>query len=185
MGSEKGYKSEILNEVLRNMLKLLNDNNFDSWFVSYGTLLGIIRENSCIDLDDDIDILIDIKHRNKLVQILKENNYTINKYGRLTEDTKDIVKARQSGKPSVDFYFANIKDNGDYVDTWNDVIWTDCLPLQKKNWNDVVLYIPNNYEKKLIGRYGDDWNVPKGEGYKGPLQTDPSSKNKVGRNKII
>ena len=73
----------------------------------------------------------------------------------------------------------NIKDNGDYVDTWNDVIWTDCLPLQKKNWNDVVLYIPNNYEKKLIGRYGDDWNVPKGEGYKGPLQTDPSSKNKV------
>ena len=44
------------------IVTLLNDNNIDKWFVCYGTLLGLVRENSCIDNDDDIDIIIEKGH---------------------------------------------------------------------------------------------------------------------------
>ena len=44
----------LLNKTLLFIIKLLNDNNIKNWFIGYGTLLGIIRENSCIDGDDDV-----------------------------------------------------------------------------------------------------------------------------------
>ena len=45
-----------LNKTLLFLITLLNDNNIKNWFVCYGTLLGLVRENSCIDNDDDIDM---------------------------------------------------------------------------------------------------------------------------------
>ena len=54
-----GPKSEkLLNNTLLFIIKLLNKNNIKNWFVAYGTLLGIVRNNSCIDGDNDIDIII-------------------------------------------------------------------------------------------------------------------------------
>ena len=29
--------------------------NINNWFIAYGTLLGIVRNNNCINYDDDID----------------------------------------------------------------------------------------------------------------------------------
>ena len=46
-----------LNSSLIKISKILNKNKFDQWFIAYGTLLGIVRNNSCIDGDDDIDIM--------------------------------------------------------------------------------------------------------------------------------
>ena len=51
--------SEKLNKTLLFLITLLNDNNIKNWFVCYGTLLGLVRENSCIDNDDDIDVIIE------------------------------------------------------------------------------------------------------------------------------
>ena len=132
MGGGVGFSSKLLNNTLTYIVQLLNENNFDKWFISYGTLLGIVRDNSCINNDDDNDIIIDIKHRDKLVLLLKKHNFSINKYGELTENTPNIIKAQQVNKPSVDFYLVDINKKGDYNDTWNDVIWSECNPLQKK-----------------------------------------------------
>ena len=63
-----------LNKTLMFIIKLLNDNNIKNWFIGYGTLLGIIRENSCIDGDDDIDIIIDISNYDVVKQLLIEND---------------------------------------------------------------------------------------------------------------
>ena len=46
--------SEKLNKTLLFLITLLNDNNIKNWFVCYGTLLGLVRENSFIDNDIDI-----------------------------------------------------------------------------------------------------------------------------------
>ena len=64
-----------LNKTLMFIIKLLNDNNIKNWFIGYGTLLGIIRENSCIDGDDDIDIIIDISNYDVVKQLLIENDF--------------------------------------------------------------------------------------------------------------
>ena len=48
-----------LNKTLKYITNLLNKYNIKNWFIAYGTLLGIIRNDSCIDKDDDIDILVD------------------------------------------------------------------------------------------------------------------------------
>ena len=59
--------------------KLLNKKKLTNWFIAYGTLLGIIRDNNTIDGDDDVDIIIDIEYKDQLVDIIQEifNNFEI------------------------------------------------------------------------------------------------------------
>ena len=71
----KKESSEILNKTLLTIVTLLNDNNIKKWFVCYGTLLGLVRENSCIDNDDDIDIIIHKSNYDIVRKILIENNF--------------------------------------------------------------------------------------------------------------
>ena len=59
------------------IIKLLNDNNIMNLFIGYGTLLGIIRENSCIDGDDDIDIIIDESNYDIIKEVLIKNDLKI------------------------------------------------------------------------------------------------------------
>jgi hypothetical protein len=152
-------KSSDLNTVLLHIIKLLNKYNICNWFIGYGTLLGIIRNNSCIENDDDIDIIIDINEKNKLDKLCTDLKpqyiYKRNNFYKI-----EVLK----GQPTIDFYLSNvIKDNNkiNYNDSWENVIWSDVMPFVKHEWKDVVLNIPNNAELKLISRYGDDWKTPK------------------------
>ena len=161
---------EKLNNTLLFIIKLLNSNNIKNWFISYGTLLGIIRENSCIDGDDDIDIIIDINNYDILKKLLINNNFEI-EYGYGIKNNKNILKTKNNKKyTSIDFYTTTLMENGSFNDTWNKVIWSKCYneknQLIEYKWNNQILYIPNNYEQKLINRYGKDWKIPKNT--KGP-----------------
>ena len=160
-------RKEDLNRCLKYFIKLLNDNNINNWFIGYGTLLGIIRGNSCIDGDDDIDIVIDINNRDKLINILKKNNLYIR------QDEGNFLKAQNTNVTNpckVEFYMATVDENGNFNDTWEKVIWSNCFNEQneliKYMWNDNLLYLPFNYEEKLINRYGNDWKIPQNS--KGP-----------------
>ena len=61
MGGNNATK-EILNRTLIFFANLLHEQKIDDWFIAYGTLLGIIRENECIAGDDDVDIIINKKY---------------------------------------------------------------------------------------------------------------------------
>ena len=166
-GSRNSRKK--LNNTLLFIIKLLNLNNFDNWFVGYGTLLGIVRENNCIEGDDDVDIIIDSKHYEALKKIIINEGIKIETgYG--IKNSKNILKTKVTDKyTSVDFYMANISPNGDFVDLWERVNWSSCYQdgaLIEKKWNDETLYLPNNYETKLINRYGKSWKTP--QNTKGP-----------------
>jgi len=82
MGGTKQTR-ECLNHTLLYVTTLLNNNNITNWFIGYGTLLGIIRENSCIHGDDDVDIIIDKKSyellKNLLIGLNAGNQYLIAK----------------------------------------------------------------------------------------------------------
>ena len=65
-----------LNRTLLVIIKILNVNNIKNWFVGYGTLLGIVRENSCIDGDDDNDIVCDILNYETIKKTLTKHGFT-------------------------------------------------------------------------------------------------------------
>ena len=64
------FSSNILDNTLQKIVSLLFKNKIYYWFIGYGTLLGIVRNNSCINNDDDIDIIIDIIHYDELLILL-------------------------------------------------------------------------------------------------------------------
>ena len=55
---ERGQDSHHLNNGLKQIVKDLDEYKINNWFIGYGTLLGIVINNSCIN-NDDIDIIID------------------------------------------------------------------------------------------------------------------------------
>lgn len=161
MGGSKKYDAETLNCALFEIASLFNKYNVENWFISYGTLLGITRNNSCIINDDDVDIMCDIKDKTTISDFLRLNGYDVsNKHDR-------FVRLRGP----VDLYFADVGENGDFEDVWNGIIWKDCydsktLRLIAYDWRGTTLYLPKNHKDKLKCKYGDTWRTP--QNYKGP-----------------
>ena len=145
-------KKERLNKTLQLVATLLTD--IPEWFIAYGTLLGITRNNSCIDKDDDVDIICNIKTRSVIMDLFTQYGFKI----QYPSDT--VFQLYHKDYCLIDFYCCTVK-NGTYKDKHENVIWKNCYPLQKKKWKDVVLYLPNNTVSKLSKRYGRTWRVPK------------------------
>ena len=163
MGGKKQCKKK-LNTTLAFIITLLNDNNIKNWFIGYGTLLGIVRDNSCIDGDDDIDIVSDKRDYNVIKQLLTQKNIEF-EYGYGINGSTNILKTKENNDYcSVDFYMTSIDEKGNFHDKWEKVIWSKCYnennELIKHMWNENILYLPFNYEKKLITRYGVNWRIP-------------------------
>lgn len=162
----KKESAEKLNKTLLFLITLLNDNNIKKWFICYGTLLGLVRENSCIDQDDDIDLIIDKNNYDTVKKILVDNKFILNLSGSL-KNSKNIIKTKDTADyASIDIYMGKFDDKH-VVDLHNRLTITNCyLDIQnktfvEKEWNEQKIYFPNNYEKILINRYGNDWNIKK------------------------
>ena len=163
MAGKKSSKA-LLNKTLMFIVKLLNDNNISNWFISYGTLLGIVRDNSCINGDDDLDIITEKSNYDIIKKLLAENNIEFD-YNHGINNSRKILKTKHSENYcSVDFYMASIDAKGNFNDPWNRVIWSECYNEKKElipyMWNFEKLYLPFNYEKKLLNRYGKNWRIP-------------------------
>lgn len=167
MGGTRASSSQ-LNNTLCHIVKLLRNTISDNyWFVGYGTLLGIIRENQCIDQDDDIDILVSNRtdNYNRLKSMLQQHGFTFT-YNWGIGNTTHIIKTNETPiYSSVDFYMCDVDDKGNFYDPWEKTHWLDCWKdgnILTKQWRDVIVNIPNNYETKLTHRYGD-WKTKRTE----------------------
>lgn len=160
--------NEKLNRTLADVASILHRNRIRNWFIGYGTLLGIVRENSCIDGDDDIDIICDIRDYDAVKTALATSGFTFRDFG-----TKRILKTKETTHyASVDFYMSDADSKGNFKDNWEKVTWSECYTagnrlLWEWPWHDTVLFLPNNFETKLRRRYGDRWRTP--QKTKGPM----------------
>lgn len=151
-----------LNRTLKFIVQLLHKNNINDWFVCYGTLLGLIRENNCIDGDDDIDIIVEKKNYKKIKNLLLTHNLEIENY-----DNR-ILKTKETNEyASIDIYMADYNEDNIF-DLWNKLTIQNCYLNKKKKfieikWKGEKVYIPNNYKKILVNRYGNDWMIKKNE----------------------
>ena len=159
--------SKKLNKTLLFLITLLNNNNIKNWFVCYGTLLGLVRENSCIDGDDDIDIIIEKSNYDIIKNILIENNFKFVYNG--IGNSRNILKTADTPVySSIDIYMGDY-NNENVKDLWNKLTIKDCFldtenkTFIEKKLNGQNIYYPNNYERILINRYGNKWKIKKDE----------------------
>lgn len=141
-----------LNFTLKAAVDILNEAGVEQWFLGYGTLLGILRDKSCIAHDDDIDIICGEKEYGKIIEKLAH-------YGIGCSHIKEgIIKTLPTDNlASIDFYFAKVdEEKGNYFDKWEKCLWGNCLPLEPVEWKNRILYTPHSSISKLKTRYGDD-----------------------------
>jgi hypothetical protein len=158
---------EKLNRTLEKICGILNDNHINDWFIFFGTLLGIVREGSCVKGDDDIDIMINCDYQ-KLHSLLVKEGFTFDDRGGRIKNPDTILKTKVSQNyGSIDFYMCNVNESGDFYTPWHGVISTnsyvniDTKTFIYKEWLSTVLQLPNNYESKIINMYGSEWRIPK------------------------
>ena len=163
--------AEKLNHTLHYLLDLFDEHSIDDWFISYGTLLGITREGSCIDGDDDIDICLNKNHWNDIKRLCRNEIWQYQPNFINTYRNKELTQ--------IDFYFCDVNDKGDFNDTWERVTWSQCYEedgcLAVELFQGRELNVPANHIKKLEKRYGPTWRqrvkrgTPAGDGYRNEL----------------
>lgn len=140
-------------------------------FVFFGTLLGLMRQGSPIEGDDDIDFYINLKHRKDIVEIIEKLGIDID-YSAFPNNTPYFIQFKgliNNRKAQVDFYFYE-NDTSHIIDRWNFRTSAGALrtpkimvfPIQKIKFNDEVdIAVPK--EPALICEYiyGIDWMTPR------------------------
>ena len=166
--------SQVLNDTLENVSRILNRYNINDWFIMFGTLLGIARDESCIPGDDDIDIMINHNYH-QLRGIFKEEGYTFSsEHGIKNPDT--ILKSNTTDNQcSFDLYICASHGQDFYSPwekTWVRNVYSEASTKTyvQKAWRDVKLNLPYDYENKLTHMYGD-WKTPV-HGMKSPTGND-------------
>jgi phosphorylcholine metabolism protein LicD len=148
--------------------KALNNNNI-SYSVFFGTALGIQRNNSVIDGDDDVDILVHSDYYNEIKTIMENIGYEVQ-----CCDVKNIFiqfsKNIHNKKVILDIYFYcdhnndNINLKWNFRPEWN--IESNHLIIPKSmifktktiKINGVDIHIPNKLEETCKFLYGDKYN---------------------------
>lgn len=165
---KRKVRSEDNNKNLVIISKILSRNGIE-FFPFYGTLLGLVRENSCIDGDDDIDIMVNIKDKSKVVKAMSDLNLKNSDSG---EHFLQFTYRIGKNPVLADFYF--FEERGDViVEKWNfygkefhenyniHYNMKDIFPLKELDWNGIKINIPNDPESIVRYCYGEQWNVPK------------------------
>jgi len=151
---------EKLNRTLEKVCGILNENNVSDWFIFFGTLLGIVREDSCIEGDDDLDIMIDHNYE-ELRSILKKEGFSFFEDERI-RNLGTMIKTIPCDKyASIDFYICETNEAGDFYTPWHRVKATRSRPFLTKHWRSVILNFPAFHLPKIIAMYGEDWKIPK------------------------
>lgn len=144
-------------------------------FIFFGTLLGLTRDNSPIEGDDDIDFYVNINDQEKIHQILKDNKIIVD-YSLWPNDTKYFNQVEfilNNKKLRADFYYYEKEDNDFFItERWNfeakyklkehilKIPKVFIFPINKKKYKDFYVNYPNQPEVLCEYLYGSTWKSP-------------------------
>jgi len=164
--------SQITNE--KNLFFISNLLKDFEYFIFFGTLLGFYRDNKLIDGDDDIDIYVNFKNRDKLISLLKKSKILINLnyYPNNTPYFLQIRRKVDNEIGLIDFYFYEINySTKNIVDRWNFagkpfkekyfmyVPYEYIYPIKIVKFNNKKIKVPYQQIKIIKYLYGKTWNI--------------------------
>jgi phosphorylcholine metabolism protein LicD len=155
-----------LYKLLHRVVKILEKNNITYW-ASGGTFLGTIRCKGIIKWDDDIDLCVLLKDRERLKNVIDQEKDI---YLDLSSSLVNKIKYKTGTYPFVDIFFmVPEKENGQIVykcalkrarDTWKyeTYLEKELVPLKKTQFGAMEINIPNAFERYFISNFGNNWN---------------------------
>jgi hypothetical protein len=174
----KSYKENIdklsIVENFSNLKFFANIISDLDYFIFFGTLLGLVREGNLIQNDDDIDFYVNLKERDKLINILRNNSVVVDLELSVNKNPSFLQVSREINKKNaiVDFYFfEDDLDHYNIVEKWNFEGGTNdpskhlrvpkifTHPIQKKNINSTEINFPAQPAYLCEFLYGKDWQL--------------------------
>ena len=153
------------NHTLVTIANILNEEKINDWFIFFGTLLGIVRENNCIEGDDDIDIMINYDY-SKLRKTFQKHGFKFTRQFEIGRSKKILKSVSTDEFVSFDFYMCEV-DNKNYFTPWQNVEVRN-VEIEKMNWNETILNLPKNSVSILKKMYGENWKTPISYGDENP-----------------
>ena len=167
------FKQTVI-DLLKITIDILDEFNIDYFLIS-GTLLGYVRHNDFIPYDDDIDLIVSSDIKIHLQKIFKKYNHKISL---ISKD--NLIKICFKNKifnlnhcktwsnfllntndsyfwPFVDLFIYE-KINNNSIKFFNKN-WDikQFFPIQKKDFNSILVSIPVNPDYFLSNNYGNDY----------------------------
>ncbi len=164
-------------EMLGRLHEVLDANGID-YYLDFGTLLGLVRENNFIKHDDDIDLTIidrTIEARSLLKTLLSEGFVFIHaltvrgrvvefsvSYKKLSADFYFYIPITKAGNVGVcDVYFdPSVKYDNPNENNYKVWFIPDGIRTKIVQFMGVDVRIPECPEKILEIEYGKDWRTP-------------------------
>jgi len=165
-------------KLLRKSGYLLTSMGID-WSLAGGSLLGAIRDQTLpMPHDDDLDLHIDIAHREALFEEPFKLLAAQHGLGRLIFMSSTATSANKHGscirlvlagktEPVLDIFFRRHRQSDDKIvklDGWDGVNFTDStveifspvdiFPLRKRRIDDLDVFVPSNADRVLRQQYG-------------------------------
>lgn len=141
------------NKVLKDLKLTLGE---DQFFLVSGTLLGVVRDNSILEHDKDLDIGIFFERKLDVLDLLKKSGC----FEILPCRTPYQIKVKHFNGTYIDIFFH--KEIDDYYWHYTSKIkWFNRkFNLIKYFYDNEFYLIPEDYSLYLTENYGMNWTVP-------------------------
>ena len=141
------------------LLKSILDNNHVLFLLSFGTLLGAVREHDFISHDEDIDLIMfkkDLQKFLSLLFVLRENGYEIVRY-----ESRGFLSIMRKGEYIDIYFFEDYPEDKSLTyccrDMYSKKLLEDTAEIE---FQGAMFQAPRDYEKYLEFNYGKNWHTP-------------------------
>lgn len=164
--AKKPMPVDIARKTLLRLTQLLNNNNF-SYFLAYGTLLGIIRDGEILAHDKDLDLgLAWNTNRVKLIEVLENDGFFVKPGDKLSSNRSEwkITVFDKITGIGTDLFFFKETENA-YLSGFyhlpTPLLWEfPIFEIETIPYAKYEVCIPKNPTLFLKSIYGNNWNVP-------------------------